>query len=108
MTLGNCGVYAEHVKDGLEMKSTFNTVWADVPHIRLKIRLTFCSLSFYVKLFNLSSPSVGRLVEPWDPDVWASDGSISFYLGGREKLPEWGVKVSVGDSTCFSKHVLKS
>lgn len=48
-------------------------------------------------LFSLLSPSVGRLVESWDLDVWASDGSISFYLGGREELPERSVKVSAAN-----------
>ena len=48
-------------------------------------------------LFSLLSPSVGRLVEPRDLDVWASDRSISFYSGGREELPERSVKVSAAD-----------
>lgn len=42
--------------------------------------------------------SVGRLVEPRHPDVRAADGSVSFYLGGREELPERGVKVSAAES----------
>lgn len=39
--------------------------------------------------FNGGFPSpVGRLVVSGDPDVRASDGSISFYFGGGEELPE--------------------
>lgn len=58
-------------------------------------------------MFNLSTPSVCRLVEPWDPDVWATDRSISFYFGGREELPERGVKVSAADSISV-KYVFKT
>lgn len=50
--------------------------------------------------FNGVFPSsVCRLVESGDPDVWASDRSVSFYFGGREELPEWSVKVRARHSS---------
>lgn len=50
--------------------------------------------------FNGVFPSsVCRLVESGDPHVWASDGSVSFYFGGREELPEWSVKVRARHSS---------
>lgn len=38
-------------------------------------------------------------MESGHPDVWASDGSVSFYFGGREELPEWSVKVRARHSS---------